>query len=117
MLPWNKQLWTSSYVLWAGGWTLLAMAAAHVLVDRRGWPALGRSFGVNAIAAYAGAAVMVYALLALGGWQWLYQAAFAGWMTPLFGPYLPSLAFALGYVAFWWLVVRWMDKRDWHLRI
>ncbi len=117
ILPWNKQLWTSSYVLWAGGWALLALAAAHLLVDRRGWPALGRSFGVNAIAAYAGSAVMVYALLALGGWKWLYQAAFAGWMTPLFGPYLPSLAFALGYVAFWWLVVRWMDKRGWHLRI
>ena len=117
VLPWNKQLWTSSYVLWAGGWTLLAMAAAHVLVDRRGWPALGRSFGVNAIAAYAGSAVMVYALLALGWWKWLYQAAFAGWMTPLVGPYLPSLAFALMYVAFWWWVVHWMDRRGWYIRI
>jgi predicted acyltransferase len=117
VLPWNKNLWTSSYVLWTGGWALLALAAAHVLVDRRGWPAWGRSFGVNAIAAYAGSAVMVYAFAALGWWEWIYQAVFAGWMTPRFGPYLPSLAFALAFVGFWWCVVRWMDRRGWYVRI
>ena len=117
LLPWNKALWTSSYVLWTGGWAMLALAAVHVLVDRRGWPALGRSFGVNAIAAYAGSAVMVYAFAGLGWWGAIYQAGFAGWMTPRFGPYLPSLAFALAFVAFWWLVVRWMDRRGWHLKI
>ena len=116
-LPWNKNLWTSSYVLWTGGWALLALAAAHALVDRRGWPALGRSFGVNAIAAYAGSAVMVYLFAALGWWDWIYRNGFAGWMEPRFGPYLPSLAFALAFVGFWWQVVRWMDRRGWHVRI
>ena len=116
-LPWNKNLWTSSYVLWTGGWALWALAAAHVLVDVRGWPALGRSFGVNAIAAYAGSAVMVYAFAGLGWWEPLYQTLFAGWMTPRFGPYLPSLAFALAFVGAWWLVVLWMDRRGWHLKI
>ena len=38
-------------------------------------------------------------------------------MTPLVGPYLPSLAFALMYVAFWWWVVHWMDRRGWYIRI
>jgi len=116
-LPWNKNLWTSSYVLWTGGWAMLALAATHALVDRRGWPALGRSFGVNAIAAYAGSAVMVYAFAALGWWEPIYQVVFAGWMTPRFGPYLPSLLFALAFVGFWWLVVRVMDKRGWHIKI
>lgn len=46
-LPFNKNLWTSSYVLWTGGWAMLASAACHALIDRRGWPALGRSFGVK----------------------------------------------------------------------
>lgn len=115
--PLNKPLWTSSYVLWTAGWALLALLALHVLVDRRGWPALGRSFGVNAITAYAGAAAVVYALLGTGAWSWLYRNAYAGWMTPLAGPYLPSLAFALSYVASWWLVVRWMDRRSWHLKV
>lgn len=116
-LPWNKNLWTSSYVLWSGGWAMLALAAAHVLVDRRGLPALGRSFGVNAIAAYAGSSVMVYAFAGLGWWEPIYRVGFSGWMTPRFGPYLPSLAFALAFVAFWWGVVRWMDRRGWYLKI
>ena len=116
-LPWNKNLWTSSYVLWTGGWAMLALAAAHALVDRRGWPAPGRSFGVNAIAAYAGSALMVYAFAAPGWWEPVYRVGFAGWMTPRFGPYLPSLAFALAFVGFWWLVVRGMDRRGWYIRI
>ena len=37
-----------------------------VLIDRKGLRPWGRSFGVNAIAAYAGSAVMVYAFSALG---------------------------------------------------
>lgn len=116
-LPFNKNLWTPSYVLWTGGWAMLALAACHHLIDRRGWPALGRSFGVNAIAAYVGSAGMVYVLAALGWWQPIYRIGFAGWMTPRFGPYLPSLAFALAFVAFWWIVVRWMDRRGWYLKI
>jgi predicted acyltransferase len=116
-LPLNKPLWTSSYVLWTAGWALLALLALHTLVDRRGWPALGRSFGVNAITAYAGAAALIYVLLATGAWGAIYRGVFAGWMTPLAGPYLPSLAMALCYVLLWWCVVRWMDRRGWRLAV
>lgn len=115
--PFNKNLWTSSYVLWTGGWAMLALAACHALVDVRGWPAVGRSFGNNAIAAYAGSALMVVVLTALGAWEPLYRIGFADWMTPRFGPYLPSLAFALAFVALWWGIVHWMDRRGWHLKI
>jgi predicted acyltransferase len=38
-------------------------------------------------------------------------------MTPLTGPYVPSLAFALTFVALWWLVVWWMDWRGWYIRL
>ena len=118
--PWfpiNKPLWTSSYVLWTAGWALLALLVVHVLIDKRGWPAFGRSFGVNAITAYAGSAAMVYALLGTGIWQWLYNHAYASWMTPMFGPCVPSLAFALSYVVLWWGIVRWMDRRGWRVRV
>jgi predicted acyltransferase len=115
--PINKNLWTSSYVLWTGGWAMLALASAHALVDERGWPAIGRSFGVNAIAAYAGSALMVYVFAALGWWAPIYEAGFAGWMTPRFGPYVPSLAFALAFVAVWWIVVWWMDRRGLRISI
>jgi len=115
--PLNKALWTSSYVLFAGGCAALALAACHALVDRRGWPPLGRRFGVNAIAAYAGAAVMTYLLLGLGWMGPVYQAGFAGWMTPRFGPYVPSLAFALAFVGLWWCVAWAMDRRGWYLKV
>ncbi|KZC20597.1 MULTISPECIES: acyltransferase family protein [Rhodanobacter] len=116
-LPFNKNLWTPSFVLWTTGWATLALLAFHVLIDRHGWPALGRRFGVNAIAAYAGSELMQIALPALGWQQSLYQHGFAGWMTPRFGPYLPSLAFALAFVALWWLIVWAMDRRGVYLKL
>ena len=64
--PFNKNLWTSSYVLWTAGWAMLALALCHALIDDRKWPALGRRFGVNAIAAYVGSAAMVYVFAGLG---------------------------------------------------
>ena len=98
-LPFNKNLWTPSYVLWTAGIACWVLGLCHELVDRRGWPAWGRAFGVNAIAAYAGSAFLLYALVATGWLEPLYRHAFADWMTPRFGPYVPSLAYALAFVA------------------
>lgn len=115
--PFNKNLWTPSYVLWTGGIACWVLAVVHWLVDRKGLPALGRAFGVNAIAAYAGSAFMLYALVA-GGWlEPLYRVGFADWMTPRFGPFVPSLAFALAFVAVWWVVVRVLDARRIYFKI
>jgi predicted acyltransferase len=116
-LPLNKNLWTPSFVLWTTGWATLALLAFHGLVDRRGWPALGRRFGVNAIAAYAGSELMQILLPALGWQKPIYQYAFAGWMMPWFGPWIPSLAFAVVFVALWWLIVYAMDRRGVHLKL
>ena len=115
--PFNKNLWTSSYVLWTGGWAMLGLALCHALIDVGKWPALGRRFGANAIAAYVGSAAMVYALAGLGWWEPIYRIGFSQWMTPRFGPYLPSLAFALAFVGLWWGVVYWMDRRRWYLKL
>ncbi|MFT4257428.1 MAG: hypothetical protein QM599_10785 [Pseudoxanthomonas sp.] len=46
-----------------------------------------------------------------------WRIGYAGWMTLRFGPYLPSLAFAMSYVLPWWCIVHAMDKRGWHLKI
>lgn len=116
-LPLNKNLWTPSFVLWCAGWATLAMLAFHVLVDQRGWPAIGRRFGVNAIAAYAGSELMQIVLPALGWQNPLYQHLFANWMTPLVGPFIPSLAFAVVFVAVWWLIVYVMDRRRIYLKL
>jgi len=116
-LPINKNLWTSSYVLWTGGMACWLLASCHWLIDRRGGPPWGRAFGVNAIAAYAGSAMLLYVLAASGWLAPIYQYGFAGWMTPRFGPYLPSLAYAVAFVALWWGLMRWLDARRLYFKI
>jgi predicted acyltransferase len=116
-LPINKNLWTPSYVLWTGGWACWLLALCNWLIDRRGWPAVGRAFGVNAITAYAGSALLLCMLAAAGWLAPIYQRGFADWMTPLSGPYLPSLAYALAFVALWWGVMRVLDARRIYFKI
>ena len=109
--PLNKNLWTPSFALWTAGWATLALLLFHWCVDGRGWPALGRRFGVNAVAAYAGSEFMQILLPGLGMQEPIYRTVFAGWITPLAGPYVASLAYALAFVAVWWAIVWWMDRR------
>ncbi len=116
-LPLNKNLWTSSYVLWTGGWAFAGLWLAHILIDRRHWPALGRRFGVNAITAYAGSSAMVLAMMASGSWGWLWEQLFNRWLTPLGGAQFASLVMALSFVAIWWLPMAWMDRRRIYLKI
>ena len=117
VFPLNKNLWTSSFVLWTGGWAMLTLALFHVAIDRSGWPAIGRRFGVNAVAAYAGSEMMQILLPGLGIQEPLYQHAFAAWITPLAGPYVASLAYAVVFVAVWWAIVYAMDRRRWYIKL
>jgi predicted acyltransferase len=53
--PVVKKLWTSSFVLVAGGWSALLLGAFFWLIDMRGWRGWAAPFtwiGMNAIAAY-----------------------------------------------------------------
>lgn len=111
--PWfpiNKQLWTSSFVLYAGGWSLLVLACFWFLVQARNyergtWPLL--AFGMNAIAAYVISEVMAATLYNTHVGQnsnvlhWIYQhiAAVIG------RPSLASLTYALLYVLVCWLIM------------
>jgi predicted acyltransferase len=94
-------------------------ALAHTLVDRAGWPPLGRRFGINAITAYAGSMLMVCLMngVGIGGrtlHSWLAESGL-GCITPLAGPQSASHAYASLQVLFWWGVLRWMDAR--HIRV
>ncbi|WP_256777075.1 MULTISPECIES: heparan-alpha-glucosaminide N-acetyltransferase domain-containing protein [unclassified Stenotrophomonas] len=113
-LPLNKQLWTPGFVLWTGGLSVTALLLAHLLVDRWGAPALGRRFGVNAIAAYLGSSAMALLLMAGGAWGWLYLALST--LLPT-APKLASLLCAVGFVAVWWGVVWALDARRIYLKI
>ncbi len=119
-LPINKNLWTSSYVLFTGGAALQFLAVLYWLVDvrkRQAWTYPAVVFGRNAIAVFVLSGLVAKTLLlheierADGSraslYQLLYESAFASWAGPLRG----SLAFALATVLFWWLAMLVLYRR------
>ena len=109
--PLNKKLWTSSFVLYAAGWSLLILAAFWFLaqVRNRGgrlWPLL--VFGTNAISAYVLSEVMADCLghVRVGAHsnvlRWTAEHIAA--LMPSY-PALGSLAYSLLYVLVCWLIV------------
>jgi len=116
-LPLNKQLWTSSFVLWTGGFGMLAIALAYQLIDVRGWPPLGRAMGVNAIAAYAGSWLAACLLSASGANRQIYQFVFRGPLAPLFGEEFASMSAAAAFTAVFWLAMAYAYKRGWRITI
>jgi predicted acyltransferase len=70
--PINKNLWTSSYVLYTAGLGTLGLAACILIVDVWGytkWTFLGRVYGANAITSYvlAGMLTLVFYGIEFGG--------------------------------------------------
>ena len=69
--PIIKRLWTSSYVLVAGGWSLLLLAAFYWTIDVRGWrrwPLFFVVIGSNAILIYLGQSLIDAFLGEALGW-------------------------------------------------
>lgn len=116
--PLNKNLWSPSFVLFAGGWALLGLGACYWLLDIRriGWwskPFL--ILGTNAIFTYF--TVGIFTILSIylkvgdgaGGEipikTWLYRNLVESWLLPLAGPNAASLGYGIFYIAFFTLLV------------
>ena len=120
LFPINKALWTSSYVLLTGGLGLLLLALCYWLVDLKGikrWAQPLVVFGVNALALYALSGMMADVLneirvpLGNGAYDdlrtYLCLKLFNGWLSPVNA----SLAYALAYLLFWWLIMWILYRR------
>lgn len=118
--PINKALWTSSYVMFTGGLALQLLALCYWAIDLKGykrWAQQFAVFGVNALALYVLSGLMMKALLLVktpmpdgstGDLKmFIYDRVFATWLSPVNA----SLAFALSYVALWWLVMYALYRR------
>ena len=109
IFPINKNLWTSSYVVFTAGTALLLFGALYWVVDvkkRRGpWLTPLLVYGTNAIAVFVLSGFMTKALgrIRVGGedgtslYGWIYREVFRSWAGDLNG----SLAFAVTYVLLW----------------
>ncbi|OON69623.1 acyltransferase family protein [Hymenobacter sp. CRA2] len=116
--PINKSLWTSSYVLYAGGIAVCALATLYWLCDVQGWRGWIKPFlvyGVNAITVFflSGLIPRILSLIKMPGAggkeigmkEWLYQHGF----VPFFAdPRNASLAGALTLVLLWMGILWWM---------
>jgi predicted acyltransferase len=126
VFPINKALWTSSYVLLAGGYAALALAALGWVADVRGytrWALPFSVFGVNAIIAFAGDEIVGSLLYKIGlvpadnGKIDLASAFYRLIVLPRFEPRTASLVFALSMVALWGAVLTVLYRRKIFLKI
>ena len=112
--PINKSLWTSSYVLFAAGMATVAIAAIMWIVDVqriRGWTKPFVVYGMNPMVAFVGSGVMarcIYSIFTVsyGGKKIsleaaVYRSLFASWLDPVNA----SLAFAIAFVSFWFVIL------------
>ena len=118
VFPINKNLWTSSYVVFTGGTALILLGLLYEAIDVRGWR--GRwhvplvVYGMNAIAVFvlSGLVTKMLTLIHVGGeggrslYGWIFVHGFQSWA----GDYNGSVAFAVWYVLVWlgamWLLYR-----------
>lgn len=115
--PINKSLWTSSYVLFAGGLSLIVLGAAYWFVDLKGykgWTPVVVAFGVNAIFAYM-LSELFFTLLSkivFADGRDLATRIYQDLYAPLFSdPKSSSLLFAFSMLALYTPVLWIMYKR------
>jgi len=124
--PINKKLWTSSFVLFTGGVSTALLAAFLWLIDvckSTWWTGPFRVFGVNPILAFTASdlmAILIYRNFTVdyGGrtvavQEWFNDVVLASWLPPK----IASLAFALLFVLFWYLVLRVFYRRGIVLKV
>jgi predicted acyltransferase len=115
-LPINKNLWTSSYVLFTGGFAMAILALCYWLIDVRGWKRWAQPFvwfGMNPLAIYflAGLVGKASVVHTVGGVR-LKTAVYNNVFAHMFAsPYMNSVAFAISYVLLFWLVA-WVLYRQ-----
>jgi predicted acyltransferase len=109
----NRTVWTSPFAVWSAGWAMIALAMLDVAIDRQRWPAVGRRLGRNAILVYAGAWLMAV-LLEASRWRAALHAHAFGWLPT---PEAASLAYAVSFALFWWIVAVALDRRQAYVTI
>lgn len=125
VFPINKNLWTSSYVLFTAGMACLILATSAWLIDVRGvkrWAGSLVTYGLNPMTAFVGSGVMARILgmihLTMNGesvslQQAIHRSLFASWLPPR----VASLGYALLFVTAWYVILRLLEKKNLILKV
>jgi predicted acyltransferase len=108
--PVIKKIWTSSYVLVAGGWSLILLALFYWLIDVKGWKRGTLFFmviGLNPITIYIGQEIIDFEHTA----KFFVQGALK------FIPAYEVLLFAASLLALKWLFLYFLHRQRIYLRV
>lgn len=123
--PINKTLWSSSYVLWTGGYALLILAFCYWLIEMKGrkrWSKPFEIFGANAMAAYVLHVLFlkIQAVIRITqpGGESVNLKTFIcnflfGWTTPANA----ALLYALVYTLFWLVILTILYRKKIFIKI
>jgi len=110
VFPINKNLWTSSFTLWVGGWSLILLSLFYYIIDIKGyrkWAFFFSVIGMNSILIYMSGNFI----------NWSYTTeAFFKWLVQLSGDF-GSVTFALCFVGIEWLFLYFMYRQKLFLRV
>lgn len=121
--PINKKLWTSSFVLFTGGASLLLVGLLYWMIEVKGWRKAWTQpwvvFGTNAIFAYMLSELLASTLFSFhvhkteSLWNWIYSPVFAR-IHPLG---IGSLLFSIAFAAVCWLLTYPLWRKKIFLKI
>lgn len=121
VFPINKSLWTSSYALFTAGVAAASIATIMWIVDVQGWRRWTKPFviyGTNPMVAFVGSGIVARCIYSLIRVQYdgqvvplqaaIYRSLFASWLSPMNA----SLAFALSFVLFFFVILTFLYRRN-----
>jgi predicted acyltransferase len=130
IIPFAKELWTPSFVLYTAGWAYLVFSMLYWTIDQKGFRRFADPlimYGRNPILIYFAAATLMYITVIIR-WtgsdghlvrlkQYLFFNLVSCWATPLFGPYVASAMWGLLYIAAFGALAWWLGKREIYVKI
>lgn len=123
--PINKLLWSSTFVLYSGGWSLLIFAAFYWLIDVQSYTRWSRPFqilGKNAVLVFTAALCFQGAFWRIqipyeGAETALRWAVYSKFFVPLSSdPLKSSILYTFTVILFWYTVSYILDKKKIYLR-
>jgi predicted acyltransferase len=124
--PINKPIWSSSYVLYAGGLAMLFLSLLLWLIDVQGIKRIFNPlihFGTNPLFVFVLSGMFARALRfikvtnALGKETTMLNYYYSDILVPLMGNMNGSLAYAISHVIFFWMVAYILYKRKIFIKI
>jgi predicted acyltransferase len=126
MMPINKNLWTSSFVVFTAGFALVLLAACYWVLDGKGWRGCWATpfvaFGMNAIGIYALSSLIAKTLndvhtIYSGTRMNLHEYVNMRFYAPLAGPSMASLLYSLTFVLVCTLLVYVAYREKFFLKV